>query len=389
MGISITGGIKVPQGLFSVGPVPVAPAAGNELWAWGYNTAFGVGVLGLGDVIDRSSPVQVGSLTTWSKVSSGGLHTLAVKTDGTLWGWGRNSKGYLGLGDTTVRSSPVQVGSLTDWDSVSAGQDHTLAVKTDGTLWAWGNNQNRKLGIGIGDDKSSPVQVQTDTDWASCCAASAALGAFSLAIKTNGTIWGWGRNNFGQLGTGNVQQESSPVQIGSSTDWASINAGASDSFATKTDGSLWAIGGFNAFGDLGQGDTIQRSSPVQIGGLTDWASVSGGSNAALAVKTDGTLWAWGGNGQGYLGDGTTVKRSSPVQIGSLTDWSEVEFRTNHTLALKTNGTLWSWGYNNFGKLGSGTSGPGARRSSPVQIGSLTTWTDLGPGTNQSFALKTS
>ena len=134
----------------------------GRLYSWGYN---GGGALGLDDFDHRSSPVQVGSLTNWYRISAGAEYSLAIRSDNTLWSWGYNDVGQLGLGDITHRSSPVQVGALTNWSRVIAGYKHSLAVKTDGTLWAWGLNTNGRLGLGALTHRPSPVQVGVLTNW--------------------------------------------------------------------------------------------------------------------------------------------------------------------------------------------------------------------------------
>lgn len=154
----------------------------NSLWTWGYNLH---GELGVEDLIHRSSPVQVGSLSNWSSVAGGKYHCASVKIDGTLWTWGLNEDGELGLGDAgagTERSSPVQIGGDTNWSSVDCGRYHTIATRVGGSLWDWGDNQYGQLGQGdegVGTDRSSPVQVGSDTDWKS----AAAGGSQSLALQ--------------------------------------------------------------------------------------------------------------------------------------------------------------------------------------------------------------
>jgi alpha-tubulin suppressor-like RCC1 family protein len=191
----------------------VARKTDGTLWSWGQNGSGQLGI-NIGNY-DRSSPVQVGALTNWSKISAGTAHCLAVKTDGTLWAWGKNSNGELGINNTYYRSSPVQVGSLTDWLQVSGGNTHSLAVKTNGTLWAWGNGSQGMLGLNNTIDRSSPVQVGVLTNWVNVSAGN----SNSAAIKADGTLWTWGENGDGQLGQNNLTYRSSPVQVGALTAW--------------------------------------------------------------------------------------------------------------------------------------------------------------------------
>ena len=258
-------------------------------------------------------------------------------------------------------------------------------VVSGGTLWAWGFNADGQLGDGTTTTRSSPVQIGTLTTWASVASG----WAHCLARKTDGTIWGWGWNQYGTLGQGNTTNKSSPVQIGTLTTWASVENGNATSMARKTDGTLWAWGynGTNSAGMLGLGDLTHRSSPVQVGALTTWGVASvgnGGVFHSCTTKTDGTIWTSGRNDDGRLGDGTTTNRSSPVQVGTLTTWASVVGGGGHCLARKTDGTIWGWGANNNGQLGDGTA---TNRSNPVQIGALTTWTSIGGGSDYSLALK--
>jgi len=345
-----------------------APSYTYYLYSWGRGN---LGVLGLGNTTDYSSPKQVGALSDWRVVSTSSIsNSLSVKTDGTLWAWGNNFYGQLGLGNTTRYSSPKQVGSLTSWLTVSAGSySSTAAIKTDGTLWTWGQNNFGQLGLGNTTDFSSPKQVGSLTNWSK-------LGAgnnYCIAIKTDGTMWSWGANAFGQLGLSNTTYYSSPKQIGALTTWATLTGSlGSWNAAIKTDGTLWTWGA-NNYGVLGLGNTTDYSSPKQIGTGTNWGSVAGGQYWCLALKTDGTMWSWGYNVSGQLGIGNTTNYSSPKQIGALNTWSTISatFRTGY--AVKTNGTLWDWGYNAYGELGNGTSGSPTNISSPAQIGALTTW----------------
>jgi len=299
-----------------------------------------------------------------------------------LWSWGANSYGQLGLGDTTTRSSPVQVGALITWSNIACGSLHTIATKTDGTLWSWGRGLSfGQLGLGNTNNYSSPKQVGALTTW-----LNITCGRYnSLAVKTDGTLWSWGYNNNGQLGLNNTTSYSSPKQVGALTTWLNIGAGQYHVLATKTDGTLWSWGA-NGNGQLGLGNITYYSSPKQVGALTTWLKISsGGYNFNLATKTDGTLWSWGRNSNGQLGLGNTTARSSPVQVGALTTWSNITCGEYCAIATKTDGTLWSWGNNSFGQLGLGNT---TYYSSPKQVGALTTWSTIAGGQGQSLATKT-
>lgn len=336
-------------------------------WAWGWNTG---GALGLGDVNQRTTPTLMGKTAPYSPYSIiGGF--AAVKPDGTLWTWGLNSAGALGLGDTLNRSSPVQVGALTNWKSVhtSGSGGYTMAIKTNGTLWGWGSAFYGNLGLNDAIQyRSSPMQVGALTTWKE---VSASPGGWTLATQTTGTLWAWGSSSNGMLGLGTIVNRSSPTQVGVLTNWKTPVAGQGNGAAIKTDGTLWAWG-VNTYGALGQNNTISRSSPVQVGALTNWSILGAGQQNFKVSKTDGTLWSWGLNNNGQLGLDDLVHRSSPVQVGLLTNWARQALvsGSDSSLVIKTDGTLWAWGANSYGTLGLGDT---FKRSSPVQVGSLTRW----------------
>jgi len=229
------------------------PTAGNlapNLYSWGDN---GIGQLGLGNITNYSSPKQVGVTGIWFSISVGNNHTVATKTDGTLWSWGRNNNGQLGLGNTTSYSSPKQVGALTTWSKTSCGSNHTIATKTDGTLWSWGSGASYgQLGLGNTTNYSSPKQVGALTTWLNIAGG----GNFTLAIKTDGTLWSWGANLRGQLGLGNITDYSSPKQVGALTTWSNIACKGNCTLAVKTDGTLWSWGE-NNYGQLGLGNITE------------------------------------------------------------------------------------------------------------------------------------
>jgi hypothetical protein len=310
---SLTNWLKIDN---SNGTIRNAYSIKNDgtLWAWGKNQ---FGQLGLNNTTDYSSPKQVGSLTTWVSVSSGVAFALAIQSDGTLYAWGYNVYGQLGLGDTTYRSRPFQVGSLTNWSVVSVGNQMSYAIKTNGTLWAWGRNNRGQLGLINTTSYSSPMQIGSLTNWLS---VAGGYDGYAIAVKTDGTLWSWGANNTGQLGLGTTSYgSSSPQQVGALTNWTSNITGSYWTLAIKTDGTLWSWG-YNGTGGLALGNTTWYSSPKQVGSLTTWSSVSNSQSHSLAIKTDGTFWSWGNNGSGQGGLGNTTDYSSPKQVGSSTTW---------------------------------------------------------------------
>ena len=339
------------------------------------------GSLGDGTTISRLSPVSIlSNCYNWIQVSngtSGGfpMASLGLRTDGTAWAWGCNNTGVLGDGTTVDRSSPVSVvGGFTDWCQVSLGNLHSLGLRTNGTAWAWGYNNFGQLGDGTTVSKSSPVSVVGGfTDW---CQVSA--GGSSVGLRTNGTAWAWGCNNFGQLGDGTTVSKSSPVSvIGGFTNWCQVSAGGCHNLGVRTNGTAWAWGN-NTCGRLGDGTTVANSSPVSvIGGFTDWCQVSAGVSHSLGLRTNGTAWAWGTNASGQLGAGTAVTKSSPVSVvGGFTDWCQVSAGYETSGGLRTNGTLWTWGCNPDGRLGDNTI---ISKSSPVSVVGGGSWAQVDVG----------
>lgn len=320
----------------------------GTLWAWGYNS---LGTLGDGSTISENSPIQIGIATDWQKIAGGYNHSVAIKNDGTLWAWGWNYYGQLGDGTNIDKLVPTQIGIESNWSSVDAGSFSTIAIKTDGTMWAWGYNQiDGILGIGNNIDKNIPTQIGSDTDWQTISIGN----SHAVAIKSNGTLWAWGNNAQGALGDGTtVLYRNIPTNIGVGSNWQSIAVGFLFTLAIKSDGTLWSWG-VNSSGQLGDGTTINKNIPIQIGTNNNWQAVSAGSGQSVALKVDKSLYTWGLNDNGQLGDGTIVDKNTPTQIGSLTNWQNIAAGWYHTLALKTDLTLLSCGYNSDGQLGIGT-----------------------------------
>jgi alpha-tubulin suppressor-like RCC1 family protein/Leucine-rich repeat (LRR) protein len=265
------------------------------------------------------------------------------------------------------------------WKSITAGNTYVLALKTDGTLWAWGDNSFGQFGNGTTTNSYVPTKIGSDNDW-----KEVALGwGYTIAVKTDGTLWAWGNNSSGELGDGTTINKSIPTQIGTSTDWKTISVGTTHAIALKTDGTLWAWG-YNYYGQLGNGSNTSKNVPTQIGTAT-WETISAGGNSTVAIKRDGTLWAWGNNDKKQLGDGSSNNKNVPTQISTTTDWKTISAGGNYTIAIKANGTLWAWGNNNSGQLGTGTI---VAENTPRQIGTSTTWKTINTGSGFAFAIKT-
>jgi alpha-tubulin suppressor-like RCC1 family protein len=380
-GSNLIGVMETPY-VLQTADILTTPPPSATLWGFGYNA---LGSLGDNTIVHRSSPVQTVAFgETWKQADGSLDHTAAIKTDGTLWTWGGNANGQLGDNTIVHRSSPVQTVAFgSSWAQVSCGYYQDAAIKTDGTLWMWGKNSNGQLGDNTITHRSSPVQtVAFGTNW-----SYVSVGYHVTAIKTDGTLWTWGLNSNGQLGDNTITHRSSPVQtVALGNNWFAVEAGAGHTVALKVNGTLWTWGN-NANGQLGDNTIVHRSSPVQTVALgNDWMKIAAGKNFVAAIKTDSTLWTWGENTDGQLGDNTIVHRSSPVQtVAGGTNWSYIAAGKNSLAAVKTDGTLWAWGNNANGQLGDNTI---VHRSSPVQTIALgTTWKIVSAGGMQTIVTK--
>jgi len=365
----------------------------NQGGIWSYDgiTKFmsvgvnGQGQLGLNNTTTKSSPTQVPG-TDWDLSFTGASDSFVLnKTDGTLWTVGNNEYGGAAQNNATPGySSPVQIPGTT-WDFVWNNNGQAIkGTKTDGTMWVWGSAHWGVTGLNVSHPGkigySSPVQLPGS--WATGVNKHSGASSVAHGIKADGTLWIWGYGGDGQLAQGNNTPKSSPVQIGSGTDWSTVVLGNDASHgAIKTDGTLW-VWGNNQFGQLGQNSATGSgvNSPVQIPGTT-WDRAAFSSYSLYAFKTDGTLWAGGYNSYGQLGQNNTTQRSSPVQITGTT-WSKVAPFSASMVALKSDNTLWSWGLNQYGYLGHNNISP-ADYSSPTQIPG--TWTQVAPTSNGFWA----
>ena len=357
----------------------------GSLWMWGCDS---YGQLGVGQGAKYADggamkthicevPVKV--MDNVRTVSLGYSHSAAIKTDNSLWMWGDNTHGELGIGITgnalsssfnPIQTIPVKV--MDNVSAVSCGSSYTAAIKGDGSLWVWGTNgQSGYLlgngGVGnetVSPDSSYSVQTQTipmkimDDVSAVCC------GQYSAAaIKKDGSLWMWGRNREGQLGTGSTRDSNIPVKV--MDDVAAVSCGSWHTAAIKTDGSLW-VWGSNFLYELGNGTNKDSSVPIKI--MDDVAAVSCGADNTAVIKADGSLWVWGSNEHGQLGNGGEGDQTQQRGIHNIVTCQSVPVKImddvcavscgsgNFTAAIKTDGSLWTWGIDSYGQLGNGSAG---------------------------------
>lgn len=281
-------------------------------------------------------------------------------------------------GDTDSVSRIVSV-IRSSWASVSGGWSHSAGLKTDGTLWAWGLNSYGQLGNGSSASCRTPAMVGRGTSWAKVAVG----GAHTLALENDGSLWAWGANGTGQLGNGSNQHAYAPVKIMPGSRWKEIAAGKSHSLGIQLDGSLWAWGR-NAEGQLGDGTRASCSVPSPVGNEKDWRWVAAGEAHSIAVREDGSLWAWGSNELGQVGDGGQSDSLSPKRIGAEDIWIAAAAGRWHTLAIRSDGSLWAWGANIWGQLGDGTK---VYKMSPVRVGKDSDWKMVSAGEYHSLGLK--
>ncbi len=327
----------------------------------------------------------------WRKISAGKDFNLAIKFDGTLWGWGANVN-QLGLGFSGNQNLPIQIGTANDWVEISAGYNHSLAIKTNGTLWSWGDGTFGALGNGAFASVSLvPTQVGTATNWAAVSAGS----FFSLALNSNNELFAWGKNNVGQLGYNALVDTNVPNQVTSDNDWVKIDAGHEHSLgiraifiAPSVVPSLFTWGN-NTSGELGDGTFAISPVPQQILATLprQWSEVSAGFNHSLVLESSGSLFAFGNNSNGQLGNGSFTGSNTPilsaVPSSGLSAWRNISAGYQFSYALESNSSFWSWGFNTQGALGLGNF---TTFTIPNQVGASTSWLDISAGQYDGLAL---
>lgn len=406
----------------------LAIKADGSLWSWGENT---LGQAGTGNTSTTgiSVPVQIASSSKWRTISAGGFYSMAISANGTLWTWGDNYYGELGNGTTATETVPVQIG--TDrWKSIDAGRNHVIALKTDGTVWIWGdelgansnvpstpmqkaeltgiaqisagegyslavksNGQLFSWGLNtagqLGKGVISPVEANAHYNGSiagEILTVAAGHGFNSIVLYSDGTLKGWGANDEHQLADGTIENKNSPIPISSAgNNNIAVVTGFGHTMALKDNGTLWGWGDNASSGQIGNGSNQNEQSPVAVGTDNQWISITTGSHTTAGIKSDGSLWAWGGNYNGEVGNGDTSSQSTPVQIGVNDAWSAVAMGGSHTIAIKSDGTLWGWGRNYAGESGAGENVDDVLEF--TQIGTDNDWVALNASSMSSFALK--
>ena len=334
----------------------VALKSDGTMLAWGKNSG---GQLGNNSTADSLVPVSVSGISSVVAVSAGLYHTAALKSDGTLLAWGKNFGGQLGNNSTVDSLVPVPVSGISSVVTVSAGFSHTVALKSDGTVWTWGRNLSGELGNNSTVDSLVPVPV---SGLSNVVAVSAGSG-HTVALKSDGTVWAWGNNLSGELGNNSTAWSLVPVPVSGLSSVVAVSANSTHTVALKSDGTVWAWGR-NDYGQLGNGSTVLSRVPVPVSGLSSVVAVSAGIYHTVALKSDGTLLAWGNNFGGQLGNNCSGESHVPVPVFGLGGMVAVSAGIYHTVALKSDGTLWDWGYNSNGQLGNNSTALGCV---PVQV----------------------
>jgi len=336
-----------------------AVLADGTLWCWGRSES---GELGVGEVGGaREVPARVGTAEDWVAVAAGGAHTCGLRADKSLWCWGSNTHGQLGtgvFGEGTERGEPVRIDG--GFQTISAGGLHTCGIRTDGELSCWGAGEWGQHGLGSNDPAPTPAPVEPDA-WTSVAAGV----DHTCALAEDGAPWCWGRNTDYQLGLGTAGLSSGrnePAPVSAETDWLTLTAGREHTCALRGIGTLWCWGR-NRLGELGTGDTARRRVPWRTGS-TSWADIAAGWIHTCGVTMGNDLLCWGEGDDGRLGTGDTADRLSPTTVDIAPYWSDVEAGQRHTCAIQTTGALFCWGSGADGRLGDGSL---ETRRSPVRV----------------------
>lgn len=351
------------------------------------------------------------AFSTTPMIAGGEEHTIALKSDGTVWGWGSYYHGQLGngavgewrpQGSDAFQVTPAQVAGLDHMVAVAAGQYHTVTLRRDGTVWAFGFDDEGQLGDGNGGEvgRRNPMTVQAKISNATAIAAGK---RHSVALRDDGTVWTWGSNYYGQLGHGEPgwpNKQNVPAQVQGVDHVISIAAGSDHTVALRDDGTVW-LWGLNDRGQLGNGTGGQQAGedeeadfsalPVQAQGLVNITAIAAGTGHTIALREDGTVWVWGANWRGQIGDGTLENddyRTIPTQIGNLSDVTAIAGGHAHSVVMKKDGSVWAWGLNVDGQLGVGSGwNEDGHRLTPVQTNHINNVISIAAGDTHTIVMR--
>lgn len=332
----------------------------GNIWSWGYNY---YGQLGDGTKVDKISPVQITTETKFKEVlaGNGDDHSLAIDEEGNIWSWGCNNRGQLGDGTTTDNYNPKKITTGTKFIKIEAGDCISFAIDENRDLWGWGDNRWGQLGYETEDIKNIPTKLNINIK----VKEISAKYLHNLLIDTEGNLWSCGRNTYGQVGNGKKEDSvKKPIQILQGTKFSKVATGIYYSLALDTNGNLWTWG-WNNYGQLGNGTQTDCYIPKQIQTETSFSQIGAMSYFSVALDIDGNIWAWGNNGGGQLGDGTTVNKTKPQKIKSKNKFKEILVGGNFVKAKDINGNLWGWGSNEYGQVKYGTTTKAIKE--PIQI----------------------
>lgn len=365
----------------------LAVKSDGSIWYWGFTHYSPEG----DEYLYEPTPLPLGSTTGGDSVAAGNSHSLVLLANGNVLAWGDNVDGQLGDGAMTVRSVVSAVTGLSGMTQVSAGNGHALALKSDGSVWAWGAGQNGQLGMGRRANVSRPTKIENLSGIKKIFAA----GSHSLAIKNDGTLWAWGNNYYGQLGDDSTEDRNKPVQVKTKVDGISqplaniVAACGGDSHSAAIDraGTVWRWG-YDEY-DAAADTHYYYDTAIKVTAIPASKEIACGSEFSLVLANDGTVWAWGNNYYGQLGDGTDIDSypdttSYSLQVGGgLNNVGAIAAGSYHSLALKNDGTLWRWGYSRYDSA----TGEDKYFPTPVQIDGLTQLAAIGAGDWHSLAVK--
>jgi alpha-tubulin suppressor-like RCC1 family protein len=344
----------------------VAVMSDGTVWQWGYYYGS----------TDWTTPQKI-SINDVKMVGVGDDHILALKNDGTVWAWGSNGYGQLGDGTYNDSIQPVEVQGISNVISIAAGTYHSLALERDGSVWAWGSNNYGQLGEGSMNYNGSPVPIQVEGMEGITAISSG--GSHCLALQSDSVVWAWGDNDHGVLGDGTNTARFTPVMSKMNDIEYFDAGDSGHALAVKDDGTVWAWGynymgqlgqggvSLNDQGIVSIGSEADSYNPAIVNGISDAVAVAAGGSHSVALTRDGSVWTWGSNLDGQLGMGTIggSDQTSPIQVPGLNNVTAIAAGMYHTLALKSDGTVWAWGLNSDGQIGNG--GASTAVASPVQI----------------------